>query len=123
MTPLDQLTDRDLSEVFAVEVAGWKRGKSIKGSPAIWPPDCDPPTKRRKGGWPHGISVGDSFATSADAVLPFLDQCSHVKLERFRDGWWGYVSTPSFGKCDGPTTFARAACIALIEAKRAEGGR
>jgi hypothetical protein len=112
MSALDQLTDRDLSEVFAVEVAGWELSyfnHRKHGRIAYKTPD-----EQQLGlGWefPH-------FATSADAVLPFLDQCSHVKLERFRDGWWGYVSTPSFGKCDGPTTFARAACICLIDAKR-----
>jgi hypothetical protein len=125
---LDSLTNAQLSEAFAVEVDGWKRGTTIEGKPALWPPDKEPPTKRKQGMWPYGISVGDRFATSTDAVLPFLDK--HPWNARngvdYCDGHHRVTITgigrPGIVSEAFSTTFARAACIALIRAARAQNG-
>jgi hypothetical protein len=103
-TDLDQLTDRDLSNVFAVEVAGWT---------------CD---------------VLNRFATSADAVLPYLHPHLFTVGRLFRgDGddidaaapmtyvviiyHGGTCGNGVAGKAES-NTFARAACIALIRSMR-----
>jgi hypothetical protein len=105
-TDLDQLTDRDLSNVFAVEVAGWT---------------CD---------------VLNRFATSADDVLPYLHPHLFTVGRLFRgDGdnidaaapmtyvvtiyHGGTCGNGAAGKAES-NTFARAACIALLRAKRAK---
>lgn len=115
MTPsdkLDELTDFELSEVFAKEVAGWRN---------------DPDE-----GWydENGLSrPWPDFAASADAVLPFLEKLpSGCEI-----GWWPSVAwsvqfyVPSRhpgncfkSECEAAGTLPRAACIALIAAKRAE---
>ena len=99
---LDQLSDAALSERFAVEVAG------------IWPENYSPEL--------HGI-----FATSADAVLPMLRNYEYVDVSREHEDppreWCVVLSVTResrpiyFGQAP---TFARAACIALLRAKRAE---
>jgi alkyl hydroperoxide reductase subunit AhpF len=92
MTPLDQLTDRELSEVFAVEVVG-------------------------------NNDEGHPYATSADAVLPYIedgftaDRACHLETKP----WDVWVSGKGPAVRARAPTFARAACIALILAKRAEG--
>jgi hypothetical protein len=94
---LDQLTDAELSEVFAVEVAGIPRlGFVITDSPAPRP----------------------LFATSADAVLPFLEQalpncCRPSSL----GGRWEIEVAHGYGCAP---TLARAACIALLRAERSK---
>lgn len=121
---LNQLTDAQLSEVFAVEVAGWKRGD------VRWPPgEADetagwiPPGEKS----PRGYPCCPSFATSADAVLPFVHkagwaECLQWDMENgkptaFR--WRVRVVGRRGGYIEGEApTFARAACIALIRAKR-----
>lgn len=62
------------------------------------------------------------FATSADAVLPLLEKLVRVHIEWNRAGGYWFVQIPS-GHIGTAPTFARAACIALIRAKRAEKGR
>ena len=121
MNALDQLTDRELSEVFAVEVAGWEIAH------------FNHPTYGRIGykvqeelqddvGWEF-----PGFATSADAVLPFLERMCFFTAGRepHLDGKPWYVAvaaTEEEGQLNSglAPTFARAACIALIKAKRAE---
>ena len=91
MKPLNELTDAELSECFAVEVAGWEPETAWEGR----------------------------FATSADAVLPWLGkqpwsadgEPEVVKISIFDD--FGNALSEGTSR-----TFARAACIALIEAKR-----
>jgi hypothetical protein len=70
-----------------------------------------------------------NFATSADAVLPFLDSAGWAEVNH----WVARFGLPaptkkwrvrvlfrnSFIEGEAPT-FARAACIAVIKAKRAE---
>lgn len=118
---LDQLSDAALSEAFAVECAGLKNVcfESIGYVPVL--------VADRQWADPYqGFDLVPPFATSADAVLPFLSA----------NGAWGSDYNPT-SKCrvsvyqwqDDKTkmewhhghapTFARAACIALIRAKRA----
>lgn len=99
---LDSLTDAALSEVFAVEVIA----------------SDDPQGYRR------------DFATSADAVLPFLE-CSEDYPEILRP-WHGLTEDAVEAKRVWEVRFdsvwaiaptlPRAICIALIRAKRAEKG-
>jgi hypothetical protein len=120
---LDQLSDTALSEVFAVEVLNWKRGINCDGRPAVWPPDCEPYTKRKQGEWPYGISIGATYAVSADAVLEHFVSGELHTLRR-KPERAAFVDTEHGRFAGYASTFARAACLALIRAKRAEkGGR
>jgi hypothetical protein len=115
---LDQLTDAELSEVFAVEVAGF-----IHKPGANWPwsfPD-------------GGVCVHDEqgdFATSADAVLPFTDAfpfCDITRESHLNGKPWSVGVARTIEGDDAvihalAPTWARAICIALIRAKRAEKG-
>lgn len=110
---LDALTDAQLSEVFAVEVAGFKK-------------DADgwfvPPLPRRIALLLHELPP---FATSADAVLPHANK---------RKWWVQHTDNPTepirvrFDHDQGPCAegkpeqLARLFSIALIRAKRAEKG-
>jgi hypothetical protein len=115
MDNLDTLSDAELNEAFAVDVAGWVMNSTRTSG-------IDP-TKSFEGKPP-------SYATSADAVLPWLE----------RHGWhWDHTLISTLGtgdykrririygptkrdfiQCDFPwaTSFARAACIALIRSAR-----
>jgi hypothetical protein len=141
---LDQLTDAELSEAFAVEVAGWTWRHSpgahaVPTRKMLCPPSYVSPTAwgelifKAGEGLPTaaGIIVDrfapfPPFTTSADAVLPWLKKA----------GAWGNKYSPAGGhevscyrwsgdkdrvEWFGATapTFARAACISLIRAKRA----
>jgi len=87
---LDKLSDAELSDVFAVTMGV----------------TCDP----------------DDYATSADAVMPWLEKrewsangglgCMPVAVRVLDENYREHRSSAP--------TFARAACIALIRAKRAE---
>lgn len=128
---LDTLTDAELSELFAVEVAGFAGVRS--GTP--WEVNDEPPAVRRVG----RVKLHDTskeavvmevpdYATSADAVLPWLEN---------NYGEYEYAGAAHFTGATGPAewhirvfvgngtyvakapTFPRAACIALIRAKRA----
>ena len=134
---LDQLSDARLSEVFAVEVAGWKEFAFIAGSGAIL----------HEGIIPLDDMIDQhpecpSFSTDANAVLPWLDRCKPTGLwvqimDRtngincgLRD--WLVVIT-NYDDIDdyahipdnavyvegASPIFPRAACIALIKATRA----
>ena len=123
---LDKMTDSELSEVFAVEVAGFEKHRSeecyeipigfdvVRGTrPVVY--------------WTNakGDSVLDpTFAFNANAVLPWLVNTygwdAYQEYDSKRIGVSIYVnkyhkSYFSFGE-----TFPRAACIALIRATRAE---
>lgn len=111
MKTLNELTDAELNEAFAVEVAGWKRCRSPFQSKS------DPSSR----GWDdpkcYGRKELPKWSTSADAVMPWLDATKH----------WGNLYLGNNHRIEiehrfsgtGPT-FARAACIALIEQKRRE---
>lgn len=111
-TNYDQMTDAELSETFAVKVAGWRKGvhfgwKDSDGT-TVWDYDLD------DYGSPH-------FATSADAVLPRLEKSSEL-FEMYHDGTlWNFSNEDSkgrmrYGFAKAPT-FPRAVCIAMLRAK------
>lgn len=111
---LDKLRDDTLSEIFAVEVAGWELVADFEN--------------RKMWKTPQGLIWGGatSFATSADAVLPWLEKHGYAKAQLVSGSdqpmLW-YISYPvksGWDEVHGKApTFARAACIALIRAKRA----
>jgi hypothetical protein len=128
MSDLDQLSDRELSEVFAVEVAGWKRfveklrfvggeEDQVRFRPAG--------RHDEKGYWSE---LPVDYATDANAVLPHLEQMGFCTADRepHLEGWPWYVAVAATLEGDDPLhsaiapTFARAACVALIKAKRTE---
>ncbi len=121
MTPLDQLSDSDLSAVFAVEVAGWTQMRRVvrgAGGPEREPsPYGFPPGKNYE-------ATVTTFATSADAVLPWLTKDGGCFKYTSALGLLTYFRDE---KClhpyhyDGQAlTFPRAACLALIKAARAQ---
>lgn len=137
---LDTLPDAELSEVFAIEVAGYIRTETPDArtdtyDSRVWT-DQDGNTfvsspysvfNLRKYGheWEKA-----TFAASADAVIPYLDTYGwDVAHMRCRDGttirrlYLRSQCHEVLGACEVATTFPRAACIALIRAKRAEQGR
>jgi hypothetical protein len=123
---LDSLSDSALSETFAVEVAGWRLLIPKKGNVAALWENAAGETRERDGFGTYCISP-DHFATSADAVLPWLvaegwtcdnsEKTEPCKVRVWPEGRW---HIPIIGTAP---TFARAACIALIRSKRAEKGQ
>jgi hypothetical protein len=143
--PLDQLTDAELSERFAVEVAQtyWpvplERGDKKQGIVARFKAESikkRPGAQERHRGvikWVGGSYGGDlwpSFATSADAVLPFTDAfpfCDITRESHLNGKPWSVGFARTIEGDDAvihalAPTLARAICIALIRAKRAEKG-
>jgi hypothetical protein len=110
-TELENLTDAQLSEAFAVEVAGWSK----RNDGWFVPPS---PT-----GLPWIAAEVKSFASSADYVMPFMNQHT-AELDHSRIAGWhvriyqGSTPRGRNGYDATQPTFARAACIALIKAKR-----
>lgn len=121
---LDQLTNAELNEVFAVEVAGFSDLR-ISG---VWEFSDDPANRTCMcGNGPDGKAPIPLVADSADAVLPWLEKHAAYKVEYIGLGeaWKSRIDvfyalssrTPEgFGLAP---TFARAATIALIRAHRA----
>ena len=104
---LDKLADAELSEVFAVEVAG------VEHIGNLW---------RNTGEcWMIGVPP---FATDANAVLPWLEKLPDWKVERMAFGGIDVeIYTENSYKVIAEAkeyAFPRAVCIALIRAKRAE---
>lgn len=125
---LDSKTDRELDELFATTVAGWGivptengqlygyKNNAISYDVAAMPPQAIP-----------------EFTTSADDVLPWLENhrwkapCEETTVTIFRDsGKWTVIlpaaSWNDSGFSGTAPTFAKAACLALLRAKRAEKG-
>jgi hypothetical protein len=118
-TNYDAMTDAELSEAFAVKVAGWSHDEET----GIWYFGGDPENNPR-------------FATSADAVLPLLEKAKQdgfiagaEMLHNHNHGWtcylhsfhetsWQEGSLRSDVQCTD-LTLPRAACIALLRAKEA----
>jgi hypothetical protein len=122
MTPeLESMPDAQLAEVFAVECAGWTkltdewRDKHFWSDKYKWLP---------AGEYPAVSPVRECFfATSADAVLTFLEAARDWRA--YRDQYSEVIRVSVGLVCVNigvAPTFARAACIALIRAKRAQKG-
>jgi len=109
---LDTKTDAQLSEIFAVEIAGLVKSKTFtyEGEYSIW---LDK----------KGHVDEPNFATSADAVLPWLEKERLAVISCNTKGWRVEIVRRSanviFAYSD---KIARAACIALIRATRARKG-
>ncbi len=115
---LDSLSDSALSEVFAVEIGGWNKIERVPRHPrfasVLW---------RKAGVLGANRRSAPSFATDANAVLPFLEPLEYVvghepnaahRVQLWVDGVW---------MADGSApTLAKAAAIALIRATRAQKG-
>lgn len=117
--PLNELTDAELSECFAVEVAGWRdivQNPIYKGVYLSGFNDSIGKTESANCGSRWGCPM---FSTSADAVLPWLYK-RHWEVQQTSSSKAPIrvLLDHSRGPCGEATTFARAACIALIEAKR-----
>lgn len=112
---LDSMTDAELSQAVAVECAGY--GLDADG----W---FVPPLPRRIALLAHELP---DFATSADAVLPLINAVEY-QWSAGNDGvgstesCWCNVTTRHGTFKGWQSTFARAACIALLRAKRAGKG-
>jgi len=123
---IHQLDDAELSVLFAKKVARLKN-ISVKGivNPRIEHYTYSAPTKDN----PYLRLPIPSFATSADAVLPWLERhggwCHVYDQFSVSRGVHYIVLLLNDGKSlnDTAPTFARAACLALIRAKRATGGQ
>jgi hypothetical protein len=144
---LDSMTDAQLSEVFAVEVANIPHLFTLMNRGLYYRVNAAGYTSRLEEAWkvtedvadkhvyPHDEPVSKHrlpyppFATSADAVLPWLEKCEHtfpcdeerISVSRYRATWGVAIAAPSWD--DSPfsasaATFPRAACLALIRAKR-----
>jgi hypothetical protein len=111
---LDKMSEAELNRIFAVEVAGWHADLPIQYTSGYRPgsdrPEPIPP-----------------YATDANAVLPWLEK--NDSWHGGYDGTGGPItyecevfSRASYFKAMAPT-FARAACVSLIRAKRAQNVR
>lgn len=118
-TQLEDMTDAELSEAFALEVAEWVRVPDGYGMGDIY---CEAANLNRS----HGPVEKHRFATSADDVLLWLEKHEDVDVVRDKQTvgliWsiaiWKYKNGISNGVVGKSASFARAAAIALIKAKR-----
>lgn len=136
--PLSALSDEQLSEAFALEVAGWTKPQPylrIRTHDRISIVKAKCPTTGR-------VQRVPSYATSADAVLPYLEKHTeetgraggepevfkifspaspeeHWYIERW---WLHHDGAVEEGHGVHDRTFPRAACCALIMAARARKG-
>lgn len=117
-TPLEDLPDDKLNERFAVECLGYERHK-------VW---FNPPNTALY------LSPSDlTFCTDANAVMPYLEKTGGLspepwcptpiitfnRMARYPENIGWNVDLGEDNKVNRARTFARAACIALIKAKRA----
>lgn len=120
---LSALSDQQLNELVAVEVAGWKLTDS---SPWVKQMGYDKTWYRPVA--PDGAQVTGilpQFATSADAILPWLSRYHNECINNAGGGWkvvlFDYV--PEYhviAAChERWLPFAKSACIALLLAKGA----
>jgi hypothetical protein len=104
----DSLTDAQLNELFAVEVAGWS-----SGGWSAWHKE-DEGTDR--------VIREPAFTTDANAVLPWLEKGGEWQASKRQGQWMVSFYEPKgdmYAHLSVAPTFARAAVIALIRAVRA----
>lgn len=141
--PLESLSDGELSELFAREVAKTKREFLLIKRGYYYRPNAAGYTANRDEAGrfdevyadshvssTHGEVIKEkcqipSFATSADAVMPWLEKCLGWNVSKPFSESYHFVSVKtgdedifSWHNSTGET-FARAACIALIRSARA----
>lgn len=120
---LESKTDAELNELFAVEVAGWRWHTFPNGAlPSVkhWKDADDKYTS---------IHTAGNVCTDANAVLPWLEKHPNAVLVLVDGAWhcdlnceegagetFNIVTVAS----SEAKTFARAAVLALIRAKRAK---
>ncbi len=124
MKELGEMDDAQLSEVFAVEVAGWDK---ITGHAISMYPDC---WITERGTY---AKIDECrFAASADQILPWLEKCGlppphpwipralidFLPLSQRPNGTGWLVDCGDKAVSGRQPTFARAAAIALITAHR-----
>lgn len=117
---LDTLRNRELDDLFAVEVCEWESRPDGYGEYNYWCLKVAPYTQQKK-------TCSFHPSTDANAVLPWLERVE----------WWESVHDTSMviapyavtaytddSACfiGHGATFSRAAVIALLRAKRAEKG-
>lgn len=119
---LEEMSDAELSEVFAVEVCRSVRPipSSVEG--VRFYEDTRNGALRRSD-WRNDFWT--EFATSADAVLPYLEkwraQCTRTAAGKWRSAKWRVAIVDRQEKVfvGQNAQLARAACIAFILATRA----
>lgn len=134
---LDTLSDAELNAVFAVELAGFrwfKWGDHPDAMRFLCAPRSDQgsfrPTDFHTANHAGSMQEVPSFATDANAVLPFAQSkypnveitCYHAGEFKVRFRKFGSLASWYTVAVASASTFARAACIALIRAERAEKG-
>lgn len=120
---LDAKTDAELNELFLREVAGWFPEPNNKSFwRTHWPRDNDN-FKGYQGPEPshfHNVMLPRP-CTDANAVLPWLEKEKRWEINYFGDAQWkekAYCAEVRGFRVLAPT-FARAAVLALLRAKRA----
>lgn len=115
---LDNKTDAELNAAFAVEVAGWKLDSALGSGMSFFVDTANPQRIRHK--------TEFTFCGDANAVQPFIEKQfmvrSHFGACAGMMPWIVEVQPKVDSKClftGHGKTFARAACIALLKAKRA----
>lgn len=137
--PLESLSDGELSEVFAVEVAKLssaffliKRGLYYRPNAAGYTNlateagrfDSDyakRETKSTNGEVKWQAASNPPFATSADAVMPWLEKLERADLSRTEAKEWEYdfyITGAKHCVIGEGKTLARAICIGLIRIHR-----
>jgi hypothetical protein len=117
---LDRKTDDEISGIFAKEAAGWKHYRNMHGE-SVLADSLDSALM--------GMDGPPIFAIDANAMLPWLEKYRYFDLIKRDDDFMisiyldvnkNFIITGATGMAK---TFARAACIALIRAKRSEKGK
>lgn len=120
MDDLESLEDGALSEVFAVEICETVKPIPSNVEGVRFYEDTRNGALRRSD-WRNDFWT--EFCTDANAVLPWLEKCDSWQSLFDQGEMREYTVTvwPGDGDCCDAesTTFARAACLALIRAKRA----
>lgn len=99
MKPYEEMTNHELSEAFAVEFLGWVKGETD------YPDDLE------------GSFVWPDFASSVDALLPYLKNV-RFRFEQWNENEvWVDLCAPEYGE-SVDATLPRAICAALLNAKK-----
>ena len=111
MSEFSKYTDKEISEMFAVEVLGWRKDNiSVCGHPPCWIDDSN----RKHSEIPN-------FVADCKTMVEILATGFIWTAKQERAQWVKVSVVTDYGVAIGiEGTFARAACQALILAKRME---